>query len=460
MDEGSLSDTQRTMVLPLLQETNIHGKPYVTVSAKGISNGLSRYPNDGADFGPDTTLGATAPGQYGSPYTETVGINESITYAKSLFTSVETMPEISLGYGIFNLAYGVNLPSFIRISGHGIKNTYLDCYASVFTISDGTVAIRLSDMTIQSSVEPAGNFAQTEASTSFILENLSFITDENYNALIMDGNEDAYLNNIFTSNNDASGSSVPSFSFKIPYGGAIISKLSTVNGAIIQALTMSIIYRTISGTLSLLNNPNYPSSYVLLSGNDEPSSVTSPVVSSAIALVQSGSSTQPVNISIGGYAGSLGSTITEVINNPGTFPVQIDFRGYWVDNGQTGSIPLINNYSNVTLRNISSLYLTNTTIPSVAISPNPPVSGTAYQNTNPYDIEIDLPVYATTAGTAGYVTVAKGSTSTPTAIGNQYVSGSTSSTSTDIIKLRVPAGWYYELTASGVTFGTASVFAD
>jgi len=34
------------------------------------------------------------------------------------------------------------------------------------------------------------------------------------------------------------------------------------------------------------------------------------------------------------------------------------------------------------------------------------------------------------------------------------------STSVDIIRLRVPAGWYYEFTASGVTFGTASVFAE
>ena len=77
MDGGSLSDTQRTMVLPLLQETNIRGHPYVTVSSKGIANGLSRYPNDGADFGPDTTKGATAPGQYGSLYTVTNGIMEA-----------------------------------------------------------------------------------------------------------------------------------------------------------------------------------------------------------------------------------------------------------------------------------------------------------------------------------------------------------------------------------------------
>ena len=94
------------------------------------------------------------------------------------------------------------------------------------------------------------------------------------------------------------------------------------------------------------------------------------------------------------------------------------------------------------------------------LSTNPPVSATVYQNTNPYAIEIDLPVYATTAGTAGYVTIAKGATSTPSAIGNQYVSGDTSNTSEQIIRLRVPANWYYEFTASGVTFGTASVFAD
>ena len=102
----------------------------------------------------------------------------------------------------------------------------------------------------------------------------------------------------------------------------------------------------------------------------------------------------------------------------------------------------------------------NNTFLTPSISANPPVSGTVYQNQNPYAIEIDLPVYATTAGTAGYVVIEKGQTDTPAAIANQYVSGDTSSTSTDIIRLRVPAGWYYEFTASGVTFGTASVFID
>jgi hypothetical protein len=59
----------------------VKGKPYVTVSAKGVSNGLSDIYNDGDDFGPDTMLGATAPDQYGPPYTQTSGIQEAINYA-------------------------------------------------------------------------------------------------------------------------------------------------------------------------------------------------------------------------------------------------------------------------------------------------------------------------------------------------------------------------------------------
>jgi hypothetical protein len=50
-------------------QKNVKGKPYITVSAKGISNGLSDIPNDGADFGPDT------------PGTQTMGIQEAINYA-------------------------------------------------------------------------------------------------------------------------------------------------------------------------------------------------------------------------------------------------------------------------------------------------------------------------------------------------------------------------------------------
>ena len=59
-----------------INDGNVH------VTSKGIINGLSVLPNDGTGwFGPDTTSGATAPGQYGSPYTKEYGIQESVNYA-------------------------------------------------------------------------------------------------------------------------------------------------------------------------------------------------------------------------------------------------------------------------------------------------------------------------------------------------------------------------------------------
>ena len=51
---------------------SINGKPSITVSSKGRSNGLSTKINDGADFGPDTTLNATSPSQTGPPYTKNI----------------------------------------------------------------------------------------------------------------------------------------------------------------------------------------------------------------------------------------------------------------------------------------------------------------------------------------------------------------------------------------------------
>ena len=125
MDEGSLSDTQRTMVLPLLQETNIRGKPYITVSAKGIVNGLSRYPNDGADFGPDTTLGATAPGEYGAPYTQTTGLQETVNYGgNSEDVTAKIIGEIKLSVPVILPAKNITIiGSLYNINTNGANPT-------------------------------------------------------------------------------------------------------------------------------------------------------------------------------------------------------------------------------------------------------------------------------------------------------------------------------------------------
>ena len=88
-----------------------------------------------------------------------------------------------------------------------------------------------------------------------------------------------------------------------------------------------------------------------------------------------------------------------------------------------------------------------------AISPTV-ASGTVYQNTTNSYQTLVIPVYASTAGTAGSVAIALGTSSTPATWGTQYVSGSTSSTACTLINLRVPPQWYYSVTVTDATIGT------
>lgn len=96
-----------------------------------------------------------------------------------------------------------------------------------------------------------------------------------------------------------------------------------------------------------------------------------------------------------------------------------------------------------------------TTIPA-----NPPVSGTLYTNTSGYTIHIYIPAYATTAATAGTVAVALGASTSPPTIFTEFISGSTASTSTAVVQLRVPNGWSWSVTLTGVTLGTATAVID
>ena len=83
-------------------------------------------------------------------------------------------------------------------------------------------------------------------------------------------------------------------------------------------------------------------------------------------------------------------------------------------------------------------------------------SGTVYQNTTYGYQTLTLPFYASTAGTAGTVTINMGTSSTPGAWTTVYVSGGTSSTATTNFVLRVPPQWYYEVVVSGATIGTVN----
>ena len=57
------------------------GVPEITVSAKGVANGLSEEYNDGWDFGPDSYSPTSTSA---IPYTETSGIEEAINYGRNV----------------------------------------------------------------------------------------------------------------------------------------------------------------------------------------------------------------------------------------------------------------------------------------------------------------------------------------------------------------------------------------
>ena len=109
------------------------GVPEITVSAKGVANGLSTEYNDGWDFGPDSyDPDSTA----SIPYTQTTGTQEAWNYAFSVaktssqYSSFYWMPTIQLMEGVFVIAEQVILSPDKPIAnpkmiGKGTMSTYV-----------------------------------------------------------------------------------------------------------------------------------------------------------------------------------------------------------------------------------------------------------------------------------------------------------------------------------------------
>ena len=369
---------------------------------KGIVNGLSVLPNDGQDWGPDTMLGATAPGQYGPPYTETGAAQEAFNYSKSLSPSTVSLHLLGNNITISSDVHWDLDDNTPGVDVHGYS-------AARITSSNGSAVYLGTNMNVDSVgfncdvvINQQTNVTLTRNAFSVAV----YIVAPSSAIQFVDANY--IFSPIFYTSSDATA---------IPSGGnGVISNLIIVNNIFPAA-----------GVAILNFHTNYGASGVTIED----------VLMANLVFAHN----------VGGvYPGSAAPNILLPYVTPNYY---IDIHGMSTDTTSSSN-------------SFITIYGTFTPTGQAynALQANPPVSGTVYQNINQYDIEIDLPVYATTAGTAGYVTIAKGPSSTPMAIGNQYVNGATSSTSTDIIKLRVPAGWYYSFTASGVTFGNASVFAD
>ena len=103
-------------------------KGYISVSAKGIINGLSSIPNDGADFGPDSYN----PNYSGSgiPYTQTSGIQEAGNYGT----------EIILRSGIYEINAPIQFTHSVHIIGSGKWSPFGN--SSISDIPDDITVLR------------------------------------------------------------------------------------------------------------------------------------------------------------------------------------------------------------------------------------------------------------------------------------------------------------------------------
>jgi hypothetical protein len=121
--------------------------PYITVSAKGVANGLSTEYNDGYDFGPDSYNPSVTSGV---PLTQTSGFLEAWDYSQNIgLANGGHSPVISFTAGSFDITAATTLnfvkgggsPTVIG-SGSGI-GTYINCkvndaYALTINPANGT----------------------------------------------------------------------------------------------------------------------------------------------------------------------------------------------------------------------------------------------------------------------------------------------------------------------------------
>jgi len=153
----------------------LNGKPYITVSAKGIANGLSEIPNDGADFGPDT------------PDTQTYGIQEAVNYASNTGTyKVHLQPSTYTWLAVSTtqqLTPTVQVPAGVTIEGSGIDKTIIKINDSTLTYNVPFVLnsnTRITGMTF----DMAWNQNSTYSPSSIIINNPSSNIEIDHNKFI------------------------------------------------------------------------------------------------------------------------------------------------------------------------------------------------------------------------------------------------------------------------------------
>ena len=405
---------------------SINGKPFITVSAKGRSNGLSTKINDGADFGPDTTLNATSPNQTGPPYTQTSGIQEAINSCNG---NDET---IILLDGIFLIYSSIKIPSTlqgIRINGINSLNTILRAVGSNF------VNITTTPIPSISSITPIiyfdginnlthydiGNFSVDANSSNVTISNNTqgvFLYLQQASETIIRG----YIHDIIPLNFDGSGG-VNTFPYSIitTYSeGVIFERIWGINNnstdgnifihapygavTVMRIECFSLLFQTtlFYGTSVTLNSTMYGNGYAVFMGlyfN------TNGVNGNISGLTNEG-----FYISIfGGDIASNSSTVGFFTSSGGILATlnNVQFYGY-----NTSSTPLftqIGGSGTLYLYDTKTVVYVNTDVTYYAYAsptPDPPASGTSVQNTNRYPVYVYM-----FGGTVTEIQITRGGTS-------------------------------------------------
>ena len=367
------------------------GVPEITVSSKGVANGLSTEYNDGYDFGPDSyDPNSTA----SIPYTQTSGIQEAYNYAISI--AVENvygtyeMPVILLREGDyyinepFTVSGGSKTIHSCTIRGSGFDNTRL-----IANVSDA-YAITYDQTTFAGGVDTIQDLGWYFPSTSaYGMFNIDLGTTYN-----------SALNLINIENGNSSGQYLSYFTgFQFIYAENLqtegapgtyfqASSAVTVRGGFGSANTTVFIdgggshfVSGVGGGLTELGNPSYliadNCGKITLSGTN----------SSIIVLIRGGGNTINVNQDIE-YMSIKGRALYQcyLLQNTTATTYTISYLiAKFIHNAGGGSVlsgSIDIGYVDWNVNDFSTPASTQPSTPSV------PTSGTAQENTNPYAVDV------------------------------------------------------------------------
>lgn len=441
---------------------SLNGKPYITVSAKGKANGLSTIMNDGADFGVDTTG------------TVTNGIKEAINYCLTHGGPAEIR---LMGTTSGNSTFGYNS-----------NDTFDFTPLANFTFTISAVGNSIGAYINFSS--GAGITINNTSGMSLVFKGIGLEDENGANGITINGPSNVVGLTVFLDHVVFGGlgssitTAVLNINHSLVFGTALIFSVSTAPSAILTDCISEFDIIENTGFIQFSGGRTTIGEFDV----EFNTSTTMPIFANMTVSINTLYTFAPIffsgangtiaidkliidgiggsNVGIPAWLCGNGSSPTPSVENlyVGTIVVAITVSAL-------NTFPLFLTSGTYELNVINSFYVQNldnytgnmqTTIPpkSVSISPNPPTSGGLYQNLNPYDIIIQIPItYNPTSTAAATLQVSL----TPTTTQNlQTMESEPAALTVGRIKtytLKVPKYWYYTFVATNATLGTAQVYA-